>query len=89
VGSQVGFFGELGVLPVTMPAAAGKLEAPARVGTWRNLYDPDDALGFLAAPIFSRVSDIELDTRAPFPAAHSEYWNLPDTYAKLTAVVTG
>ena len=88
VGSQVGVFGERGVLSASMPAAAGKLEAPARVGTWRNLYDPDDALSFLAAPIFTRVSDIELDTRAPFPAAHSEYWNLPNTYATLTTVMT-
>jgi hypothetical protein len=84
VGSQVGFFGELGVLPVVMPAA-GKLPAPARVRSWRNLYDPDDALSFLAAPVFTRVRDIELDTGAPFPAAHSEYWNLPSTYGLLAA----
>jgi hypothetical protein len=87
VGSQVGFFGELGVLPAAMRAASSKLEAPPRVGTWRNLYDPDDALAFIAEPIFSDVQDIELDTGAPFPAAHSEYWNLPSTYAKLTAAV--
>lgn len=84
VGSQVGYFGELGVLPVTMPAM-GKLQAPARVKSWRNVYDPDDALSFLTEPVFTGVKDIELDTGAPFPAAHSEYWNLSSTYALLTA----
>jgi hypothetical protein len=88
VGSQVGFFGELGVLSGARPATSSKLDQPPRVRTWRNLYDPDDALGFLAEPIFNRVRDIELDTGAPFPAAHSEYWHLSDTYAKLSAVVT-
>jgi hypothetical protein len=85
VGSQVGFFGELGVLSGPAPAATGKRNLPPRVGAWRNIYDPDDALAFLARPIFNEVRDIELDTGAPFPAAHSEYWNLPDTYAKVTA----
>ena len=87
VGSQVGFFGELGVLNLTARLPDGKLFVPARLGKWYNYYDPDDVLSFLAAPVFDRVADIEIDTRAPFPIAHSEYWNLRDTYEKLTAAV--
>jgi len=83
VGSQVGLFGELGVLHPTTPTTAGALSPPAKVAMWRNIYDPNDALSFCAAPIFTGVSDIELDTGAPFPVSHSEYWNLPNTYAKL------
>ncbi len=87
VGSQVGWFGELGVLQASTGFTAGKLVLPPKLHSWRNLYDPDDALSFLAAPVFDAVTDIELDTRAPFPVSHSEYWNLPDTYRKLTAAV--
>jgi hypothetical protein len=88
VGSQVGFFGELGVLNLASRLPDGKLPVPVRLGRWYNYYDPDDALSFLAAPVFDRVADIEIDTRAPFPIAHSEYWHLRDTYEKLTAVVS-
>jgi pimeloyl-ACP methyl ester carboxylesterase len=89
VGSQVGLFGEFGALqqkPLpARDAVAGPLETPARVGRWLNLYDPDDILSFLAQPVFKRVVDIEIDTKAPFPASHNEYWNLPVVYEKMTA----
>jgi hypothetical protein len=87
VGSQVGWFGEMGVLRASTGLTGGKLALPPKLHSWRNLYDPDDALSFLAAPVFDTVTDIELDTRAPFPVSHSEYWNLPDTYRKLTVAV--
>ena len=88
VGSQVGFFGELGVLSPEVRVPDGKLQVPARIGTWRNYYDTDDSLAFLAKPVFDRVADVQIDTKAPFPIAHSEYWNLSDTYQKLAAVVS-
>ena len=88
VGSQVGWFGELGVLRASARFTGEKLALPPKLRSWHNMYDPDDALSFLAAPVFDGVIDIELDTRAPFPVSHSEYWNLPDTYRKLTAAVT-
>lgn len=87
VGSQVGWFGEMGVLGSSTRFSYGKLVLPPKLRSWRNLYDPDDALSFLAAPVFNTVTDIELDTRAPFPVSHSEYWNLSDTYQKLAAAV--
>ncbi|MFB7929563.1 thioesterase domain-containing protein [Streptomyces canus] len=86
VGSQVGLFAELGALHQGTEQVTGEqLNSPARVGAWLNIYDPDDTLSFLAAPMFALVNDIILDTGAPFPAAHSEYWNLPETYRKLSA----
>lgn len=80
VGSQVGLFGELGVLPSTEYGAQGKLVTPPRVASWRNIYDPNDALAFLAGPIFERVTDIELNTGAPFPMCHGEYWKISKAY---------
>ncbi|MFE1830170.1 thioesterase domain-containing protein [Streptomyces yangpuensis] len=87
VGSQVGFFGEMGVLNGSVRAAHEKLSTPENVKEWRNIYDPDDALSFLAAPVFERARDIDIITGAPFPAAHSEYWNLTATYEALKAGV--
>ncbi|MFM9499784.1 thioesterase domain-containing protein [Streptomyces galilaeus] len=87
VGSQVGLFGEMGVLNGTTRTTDGKLSTPRNIKKWRNIYDPDDALSFLTAPVFERVRDIDIITGAPFPAAHSEYWNLPGTYRALAAGV--
>jgi hypothetical protein len=87
VGSQVGMLGEMGVLEAGAPPPDGKLAVPGRIGTWVNYYEPDDVLSFLAEPVFDRVADIDIDTRAPFPISHGEYWNLPDTYVKLAAAV--
>jgi pimeloyl-ACP methyl ester carboxylesterase len=87
VGSQVGWFGEMGVLRASARPSGGRRPLPPKLLSWQNLYDPDDALSFLAAPVFDGVRDIELDTRAPFPVSHSEYWYLPETYRRLTAAV--
>ncbi len=79
VGSQVGLFAELGVYG-PQPAGPG-------AQTWVNVYDPDDALAFLAAPLFDDVTDVELDTRAPFPVCHSEYWAVAATYGHVLGPV--
>ena|SRR5689334_15498534 len=83
VGSQVGLFGELGVYGRDHDRATGQLRRGADAGTWVNLYDPADALGFLAGPVFPDVTDIEIVTGAPFPVCHSEYWNRTQTYRHL------
>jgi Thioesterase domain len=85
VGSQVGLFGELGVLHGTTSTSDGRFANPPRVRRWRNVYDRDDALSFCANPIFAGVTDIDVDTGAPFPVSHSQYWTVPATYAKLLA----
>jgi len=83
VGSQVGLFGELGVYGSDRDETTGRLRQGVDVGAWVNIYDPADALGFLAAPVFPGVTDVELVTGAPFPVCHSEYWNRTETYRYL------
>lgn len=83
VGSQVGLFGELGVYGRERDETTGRLRQGAGTDTWINMYDPADALGFLAAPVFPGVTDIEVITGAPFPICHSEYWNRTETYHYL------
>jgi hypothetical protein len=87
VGSQVGFFAEMGVLGHEGPAAGAKVDTASGIEAWINVYDADDALSFLAEPMFSRVRDHELDTHAPFPAAHSEYWQMPGLYELLAGML--
>jgi hypothetical protein len=85
VGSQVGLFGELGALSDGAGAAGAKLATPAVVGRWLNIFDQDDMLSFLAEPVFTRVTDREVKTGAPFPVSHGEYWNRSEVYTICTA----
>lgn len=80
VGSQVGLFAELGVFDCQTDERTGKLLPSIRAEQWLNLYDRDDVLSFLAAPVFVGAVDHEIDTGAPFPPAHSEYWHRLETY---------
>jgi hypothetical protein len=82
VGSQVGLLGELEILKSN--SGAPILEKPKHVKNWLNIYDPNDFLSFLANPIFSEVTDIEINTQAPFPLSHSEYWKRLEVYNALT-----
>lgn len=86
VGSQVGLFAELDSLEAIKRAAgSAKYEIPARVGSWRNVYDRDDMLSFLAAPVFDGAVDLDLDTGSPFPESHSAYWAREDLYKRVCA----
>jgi hypothetical protein len=87
VGSQVGLFGELTSLKWAQAQSDGKLVTPASVKHWVNIYDPDDMLSFLADPVFDRVTDSAVRTGAPFPASHSEYWYVTETYTKMLAAL--
>ncbi len=79
-GSQGPFLYESGSLPsLEHPAAL-----PPHVPDWLNLYDPRDLLGYLGAGLFpGRVTDIAVDSRQPFPAAHSAYWTNPAVYRHI------
>ncbi|HLZ55300.1 MAG TPA: hypothetical protein VKR06_00015 [Ktedonosporobacter sp.] len=83
VGSQVGLLGEFGALKTRPDLTGCLLHTPDKIATWLNIYDPDDMLSFLAQPVFDRVVDIEVDTRAPFPVSHSAYWFLPEVFDKI------
>ncbi|WP_308460839.1 alpha/beta fold hydrolase [Streptomyces sp. Ru71] len=70
-GSQGPFLYESGSLPSLEPPAP----LPPHVPDWLNLYDPRDLLSYVGAALFpGRVTDIAVDSRQPFPAAHSAYW---------------
>jgi len=79
-GSQGPFLYESGSLPsLTHPEPL-----PAHVPDWVNLYDPRDLLSYLGAALFpGRVTDVPVDGRQPFPAAHSAYWTNPAVYRHI------
>ncbi|MCD7443008.1 hypothetical protein K4B79_32910 [Streptomyces lincolnensis] len=79
-GSQGPFLYESGSLPSLEPPAP----LPAHVPAWLNLYDPRDLLSYLGAGLFpDRVTDVAVDSRQPFPAAHSAYWTNPAVYRHI------
>ncbi|PAZ11407.1 hypothetical protein CLM62_36130, partial [Streptomyces sp. SA15] len=79
-GSQGPFLYESGSLPsLDHPAPL-----PPHVPDWLNLYDPHDLLSYLGADLFpGRVTDVAVDSRQPFPAAHSAYWTNPEVYRRI------
>ncbi|MEU7059788.1 alpha/beta fold hydrolase [Streptomyces sp. NPDC046197] len=79
-GSQGPFLYESGSLPsLEHPAPL-----PPHVPDWLNLYDPRDLLGYCGAELFpGRVTDVAVDSRQPFPAAHSAYWTNPAVYRHI------
>jgi hypothetical protein len=83
VGSQVGVLAELGALQLTDPPPGKKYPAPPRTQRWRNVYDLDDMLSFKAEPVFEGVTDHAVDTGAPFPLSHSEYWASDKAYGAI------
>ncbi|WP_043678228.1 hypothetical protein [Streptomyces xylophagus] len=79
-GSQGPFLYELGALPSLMHPDP----LPRHVPHWLNLYDLRDLLSYLGAGLFAgRVTDIAVDSRQPFPAAHSAYWTNPAVYRHI------
>ncbi|MEU9961298.1 hypothetical protein [Streptomyces sp. NPDC050982] len=79
-GSQGPFLYESG----SLPSLAHPEPLPAHMPEWLNLYDPRDLLSYLGAPLFpGRVTDVPVDGRQPFPAAHSAYWTNPAVYRHI------
>ncbi|MFC8101720.1 hypothetical protein [Streptomyces sp. NPDC057363] len=79
-GSQGPFLYESGSLPSLEPPAP----LPDHFPDWLNLYDPRDLLSYLGAGLFpGRVTDVAVDSRQPFPAAHSAYWTNPAVYRHI------
>ncbi|MGW3940702.1 alpha/beta fold hydrolase [Streptomyces phaeochromogenes] len=79
-GSQGPFLYESGSLPSLIHPEP----LPAHVPDWLNLYDPRDLLGYLGAGLFpGRVTDVAVNSRQPFPAAHSAYWTNPAVYRHI------
>jgi hypothetical protein len=87
VGSQVGLFAEVDLLweKSSDQFAPHPRPVPASIRQWINVYDENDMLSFLAAPIFDRVTDQPVLSRTPFPEAHGAYWKLQEVYARIFA----
>ncbi|MFE3787019.1 alpha/beta fold hydrolase [Streptomyces goshikiensis] len=82
VGSQAPFLYESGALPGLVHPEP----LPEHLPHWLNVYDRRDLLGYVGAPLFpGRVTDVEVDNRQPFPAAHSAYWTNPAVYRAIAA----
>ncbi|AZM91889.1 hypothetical protein [Streptomyces sp. W1SF4] len=87
VGSQAPYLYELGALTALAPGS----RLPYGFPRWLNVYDRQDVLSYLAAPVFPgdpRVSDHEIRSRQPFPASHSAYWKQQSLYERVERAVT-
>jgi hypothetical protein len=86
VGSQVGLFAELDLLPaVTAPtvAARDRSPRPASMGRWLNVFDKCDVLSFAAEGVFSGVDDFAYSTGYGLLKAHSSYFVRPSFFRRL------
>ncbi|MFE2323862.1 hypothetical protein ACFXD5_08105 [Streptomyces sp. NPDC059385] len=87
VGSQAPFLYELGALTALEPGE----KLPYGFPRWLNVYDRQDVLAYLAAPVFPgdpRISDHEVGSRQPFPACHGAYWKQNTLYERIGQAVT-
>jgi hypothetical protein len=69
-GSQSPFFYEIGALTSLVPPQP----LPQSFPPWLNIFDRNDFLSFVAAPLFTRAKDIEISSGQPFPDSHSAYF---------------
>lgn len=84
-GSQAPLLYELGALVSLRPDESLPAGFPRE---WINVYDRDDLLSYLAAPLFKPVArDIEVRSGLPFPESHGAYWQQPDLWQRLAAAL--
>ncbi|NEN97236.1 MAG: hypothetical protein F6K50_17385 [Moorea sp. SIO3I7] len=51
---------------------------------WLNIYDLRDFLSYIGANLFpNKVQDVLVDSKQPFPQAHSAYWTNPATWKAI------
>lgn len=71
VGSQAPFLYELDALTALRRGEP----LPTGFPRWINVYDEQDLLGFVGEKVFpDRVTDLRVNTRQPFPRAHTSYF---------------
>ncbi len=84
VGSQPGFFQELGLFDHTpLPQPGAGVAGPATVNMWINTFDPIDPFGFRATPMFKNPEDFSFDSVTGLASAHTTYFVRPQFYARL------
>jgi len=82
VGSQAPFLYEIGALS----SLAHDDPLPAHMPAWLNIYDPDDLLSYVGAPLFpGQVEDVEVSNGQPFPQSHIAYWANPKVWDAIVS----
>jgi hypothetical protein len=80
-GAQVSFFAELGLFRGQSDVAEPqKLPRPDHVKAWTNYYDRNDLVGFIMAPVFDGVVDLEYDTGYGLAFAHTGFLARPSFF---------
>lgn len=85
VGSQPGFFADLGLYPGGRPAADTRLPMAPGVASWMNVFDFTDVFSFRCTPMFEGVRDFGYDTVTDLLHAHSAYFLRPSFYKRMRA----
>lgn len=83
VGSQPGFFADLGLYAIGRPTSDAKLPMPEGVERWLNVFDFTDVFSFRCEPMFDRVEDFGYDTVTDLLHAHSAYFQRPSFYERM------
>ncbi|MFJ8018371.1 hypothetical protein [Streptomyces sp. NPDC096339] len=86
VGSQVGVFAELGLLPAVAPPgdpAVDRVPTLPNLTRWLNVFDPDDVLAFRVGEIFDGAEDFRYSTGRGLLHAHSAYFARPSFHRTL------
>lgn len=83
-GSQAPFLYEMNALKVLEHGTA----LPASFPPWLNFFDLNDMLSYVGEGVFpTRVRDVELASRQPFPQSHSAYWTNENLWKEIKAFV--
>lgn len=87
VGSQVGLFEEMKLYKVSskdLPSAPQeKVDLPAGVTRWLNVFDTNDVLSYRLEPVITGVTDFFYDTGYSVGGAHGGYFLRPSFYKRL------
>jgi len=83
-GSQAPFLYEIDALQTL---AFGE-SLPEYFPKWLNIYDLRDFLSYVGEGVFpSRLTDVQVDNRQPFPEAHGAYWANAETWNEIAKVL--
>lgn len=85
VGSQPGFYADLGLYPGGRPAVGVKLPMPEGVRHWMNVFDLTDVFSFQCSQAFEGVRDFGYDTVTDLLRAHGAYFLRPSFYGRMKA----
>jgi len=90
VGSQAPFFYEIGALQsLEFEDVPPEKRLPDHFPAWLNFYDLRDFLSYVGQPVFgkSRVVDVQIDSRLPFPDSHGGYFSNAEVWARTVAAL--